>query len=526
MKNNEIKQQFTKIAEDLYSTFDSVSKTGDFKSTKELCDYLVGLRGGKPLSNEFYSLLDNTSIGESFGVTSSALQINKKASDKVEMWKLADVNGQMVFVANDTGLELEEEDDKDINKIASLHKQAKDFSDTFKDLGDFLGDQLGSIKDKSEKRQAFYEELNGIRKVLMKLEDYASEDEKNADLDELNSDLDEAVKSAVNVFNAYKNEGQSLDDFIKENGIEIDDEIDTKALELIKQKVGKTASIIRHTYKVAIKTGSLAKTALVSDLLKAQGYTEDDLFINPNKDTVVVDMKSDLVPSKLTDQVANNLNNSYAGIPACNIECCHDYCNCGHEPFDYPGLGADEFILIIPNGKNMIGQDIKTLTDYASANEIPTFKIHASNGDVVYDSEEAKLQDTEITKEGEKAYQKDDGTIISQKELDLDPTALSEGENVKVVEVSDTTVNAFVNNLVNKKTAILSFADKNLLKYALRKGLVEKVAYLSDESFAIKAGDSVITVENDKANVIPPGAFSDGIQCDPVATESDTDELI
>lgn len=525
MKNNEIKQQFTKIAEDLYSTFDSVSKIGDFKSTKELCDYLVGLRGGKPLSNEFYSLLDNTSIGESFGVTSSALQINKKASDKVEMWKLADVNGQMVFVANDTGLELEEEDDKDINKTASLHKRAKDFSDTFKDLGDFLDDQLGSIKDKSEKRQAFYEELNGIRKVLMKLEDYASEDEKNADLDELNSDLDEAVKSAVNVFNTYKNEGQSLDDFIKENGIEIDDETDTKALELIKQKVGKTASIIRHTYKVAIKTGSLAKTALVSDLLKSQGYTEDDLFINPNKDTVVVDMKSDLVPSKLTDQVANNLNNSYAGIPACNIECCHDYCNCGHEPFDYPGLGADEFILIVPNGKNMIGQDIKTLTDYASANEIPTFKIHASNGDVVYDSEEAKLQDTEITKEGEKAFEID-GNIFTFQKVNDDPNILPTDQDVKVVEVSDTAVNAFVNNLVNKKTATLSFADKNLLKYALRKGLVEKVAYLSDESFAIKAGDSVMTVENDKVNPIPPDAFSDGIQCDPVATESDTDELI
>lgn len=530
MKNNEIKQQFTKIAEDLYSTFDSVSKTGDFKSTKELCDYLVGLRGGKPLSNEFYSLLDNTSIGESFGVTSSALQINKKASDKVEMWKLAEVNGQMVFVANDTGLEVkgDDEEENELNKTASLHRQAKDFSDVFKGLGDFFGEQLDTINDKSKKRQAFNEEFNNISRVLMRLDDYEKmkvnpEDVKDVDLKGLNTDLDEAVKNAVKVFNMYKTENQSLDDFISENDITIEDDTDKKALALIKQQAGKTASSIRHNYKVAIKTGSISKTAKVIDLLKVQGYTDNDLFINPaNPDMLVVDMESDLPPSKLTNQVADDLNKGYAGVPSCNIECCHDFCNCGHEPFDYPDLGADEFILIIPNGKNMIGNNVQTLVEYANANEIPSFKVHAANGDVMYNSEDVK--EAPITREGEDAFQKQDGTIVSQKELEADPNALTEGEDVKVVNVE--TTGKFINDLLEKKSTNLTFADKTLLRYAMAKGWVEKVAYVSDESFAIKAGDATITVESDKANVIPPGAFTDGIQCDATPTNTDTDENI
>ena len=58
-------------------------------------------------------------------------------------------------------------------------------------------------------------------------------------------------------------------------------------------------------------------------------------------------------------------------------------------------------------------------------------------------------------------------------------------------------------------TVDLALADKNLLRAALHYFNFEKVAYLSDDSFTIKAGDAVITVDNDKATMLPLALFND-----------------
>ena len=122
MKNKfDVRYQFTKIARDLYNVYDSTSNTGVFLNTKDLCDDLVQKRGGVALTQDIYDMLEGADNGHTFGITESALEINKAASaDGIEPWKLAEVDGKEVFVSASTGLEVE--DDDKLTKKASLNK--------------------------------------------------------------------------------------------------------------------------------------------------------------------------------------------------------------------------------------------------------------------------------------------------------------------------------------------------------------------------------------------------------------------
>ena len=100
MKNKfDVRYQFTKIARDVYNVYDSTSNTGVFLNTKDLCDDLVQKRGGVALTQDIYDMLEGADNGHTFGITESALEINKAASaDGIEPWKLAEVDGKEVFV--------------------------------------------------------------------------------------------------------------------------------------------------------------------------------------------------------------------------------------------------------------------------------------------------------------------------------------------------------------------------------------------------------------------------------------------
>ena len=472
----DVRYQFTKIARDLYNVYDSTTNSGAFLNTKDLCDDLVQKRGGVALTQDIYDMLEGAENGHTFGVTESALQINKAASaDGIEPWKLAEVDGKEVFVSASTGLEVE--DDEKLNKKASLNK-------------------------------------------------------------------------------------------------------------------------VVHTYKVAIHTGTLAKTARAHDILIGAGYTDENMYINPaNPDTVVVTLQDEKSPSQVQKSICDKMNGGYVDVTTDDIECCHDFCDCGCEPFDYPDMKENEFVLIIPNNKPMFATSADSLKEYATANKFDNFKVCAADGSSVYDSamrdaikeideampqkqataeiilndaqkkylidnlfEDADFQqdflkenvfnqEWKITKDNQdsdkdifpyvftiggsfqdvfgqslvdelgklgdkktadlttdKTVFEDENTgeVFTKEQLDADPNKAT--RTLKTHEVNS----QYINDMFKEASTIeLSLAQKNLLRAAFHYCGFEKVAYLSEDSFSIKAGDAVITVDNDKASSLPFALFND-----------------
>lgn len=396
MKNKfDVKYQFTKIARDLYNVYDSTSNEGAFLNTKDLCNTLIQKRGGVALTQDIYDMLEGADNGHTFGITESALNINKVASaDGIEPWKLAEVDGQEVFVSASTGLEVDEDDDK-LTKKASLNKPV-------------------------------------------------------------------------------------------------------------------------HTYKVAIHTGTLAKTARAHGILKDAGYTDEDLYINPaNPDTVVVTVKDENCPSQVQKAMCEKMNGGYVDVTTDDIDCCHDFCTCGCEPFDYPDMKADEFVLIIPNNKPMFSTNVDTLKQYATANKFDNFKVCAADGTSVYDSamrdaikeiDEVMPQEKQADLTTDKTVFEDtnSGEVFTKEQLEADPN--KESRTLKTHEVNS----QYINDMFKEASTIeLSLAQKNLLRAAIHYCGFEKVAYLSEDSFSIKAGEAVVTVDNDKATSLPFALFND-----------------
>ena len=396
MKNKfDVRYQFTKIARDLYNVYDSTTNTGAFLNTKDLCDDLVQKRGGVALTQDIYDMLEGADNGHTFGITESALEINKAASaDGIEPWKLAEVDGKEVFVSASTGLEVE--DDDKLTKKASLNKPV-------------------------------------------------------------------------------------------------------------------------HTYKVAIHTGTLAKTARAHDILIGAGYTDENMYINPaNPDTVVVTVQDDKCPSQVQKAMCDKMNGGYVDVTADDIECCHDYCPCGCEPFDYPDMKEDEFVLIIPNNKPMFATSADSLRDYATANNFDNFKVCAADGSSVYDSamrdaikeiDEAMPQNqktADLTTDKTVFEDESTGEVFTKEQLDADPNKAN--RTLKTHEVNS----QYINDMFKEASTIeLSLAQKNLLRAAFHYCGFEKVAYLSEDSFSIKAGEAVITVDNNKATSLPFALFND-----------------
>lgn len=389
----DVRYQFTKIARDLYNVYDSTTNSGAFLNTKDLCDDLVQKRGGVALTQDIYDMLEGAENGHTFGVTESALQINKAASaDGIEPWKLAEVDGKEVFVSASTGLEVE--DDEKLNKKASLNK-------------------------------------------------------------------------------------------------------------------------VVHTYKVAIHTGTLAKTARAHDILIGAGYTDENMYINPaNPDTVVVTLQDEKGPSQVQKEICDKMNGGFVDVTPEDVECCHDFCDCGCEPFDYPDMKENEFVLIIPNNKPMFATSADSLKEYATANKFDNFKVCAADGSSVYDSamkdvikeiDEAMPQkQADLTTDKTVFEDESTGEVFTKEQLDADPNKAN--RTLKTHEVNS----QYLNDMFKEASTIeLSLAQKNLLRAAFHYCGFEKVAYLSEDSFSIKAGDAVITVDNDKASSLPFALFND-----------------
>lgn len=384
----DVKYQFTKIARDLYNVYDSTTNSGAFLNTKDLCEDLVQKRGGFPLSQEMYDMLDGANNGHTFGVTESALNITKTASSGgIEPWKLMEVDGQEVFVSASTGLEVDDDDDK-LNKKASLNKPV-------------------------------------------------------------------------------------------------------------------------HTYKVAIHTGTLAKTARAHDILIDSGYTDEDLYINPaNPDTVVVTVNDSQYPSQIVKQVVDKMNGGFVDVKPEDVECCHDYCDCGTDLFDYPDMKDGEFVLIIPNNKPMFSTNAESLRDYAVANNFSQFKVCASDGSSVYDEAlrdalqevNEALPKNQVNAELNNTVFEDENTgeVFTPEQLEADPN-----KNTRTLKTREITAQSIKDMFGGAEVITLTLANKNLLRTALKSFGFEKVAYLSDDSFSIKAGDAVVTVDNNRATYLP-----------------------
>lgn len=415
MKNNfDVKYQFTKVAQDLYNVYDSSKREGEFKNTKELCDFLIQKRGGISLNQEMYDILSGAENGHTFGICESALTINKVAkAHGIEPWKLAEVDGQEVFVSASTGLEVDE-DDKKLNKKASLNRTA-------------------------------------------------------------------------------------------------------------------------HTYKVAIKTGALAKTTRAYSVLTDSGYTDEDMYINPaSPDSIVLNVTSEEVPSKVLKEMLDLLNGGFIGLSEKDLECCHDYCECGETIFDYPDMLDDDFVLIVPNNNPMFAKSAESLRDYATANNFSDFKVCAADGSSVYDSamkdaikeiDEAMPQEKQADLSTNPTVFEDTNTgeVFTQEQLDADP-------NKKDRTLKPHTVSAqYINDMFKESSTVeLSLANKNILRSAVLYLGFEKLAFLSEDSFSIKAGDAVVTVDNNKATMLPFGLYLDSLckDVDCVEKEEDTDSIL
>lgn len=285
------------------------------------------------------------------------------------------------------------------------------------------------------------------------------------------------------------------------------------------KELKKKASLNKpvHTYKVAIHTGTLAKTARAHDILKNAGYSDEDLYINPaNPDMVVVTVQDEKCPSQVKHEMCDKMHGGFVDVTDEDVECCHDFCNCGCEPFDYPDMKEGEFVLIIPNNKPMFATSADSLRDYATANNFSDFKVCASDGSSVYDSalkDAIKEIDDAMPKHqvnaeigGNKVVLEDENTgeVFTEEQLAMDPN-----KNTRTLKTKEVTSAAIANMFKESTTIDLTLSDKNFLRAAFHYGEFEKVAYLSDDSFTIKAGEALVTVDNNKATFLPLAIFND-----------------
>lgn len=389
MKNNfSIKYDITKVANDLYSVYNTTDKTSSFETTKGLCDFIVEKRGGVTLNKSFYDVLESMESSDSFSISDDALKINKQAKFQgIEPWKLANIDGQEVFISASTGCEVDEEEDDD-----SIKKSA-------------------SLKEKE------------------------------------------------------------------------------------------------HTYKVAIHTGGIDKTVRACEILNKSGYKDSDLYVNiANPDSLVVSVKSTKLPSIVANNMKDLLGQGLVEVNNSDISCCHDFCDCGEDLFDFPDMRKDDFVLIIPGIKHMYGENSDSLKEYAIANNYTNFKICASDGSSVYDTamrealEEADKAMPNIDKdasEDDVFVDKNTGEVFNQQQVKDNPNM--QGRQLDVKKLSTEINNMFLNG----DTISLSTINKNILRAAMNYYNYKKLAYLSQDSFSIVAGEAVITVDNNKASRIP-----------------------
>ena len=151
----------------------------------------------------------------------------------------------------------------------------------------------------------------------------------------------------------------------------------------------KCASLnVKHKYVVSITAkDDDQKIRTYASIKKSACIPETCIEINPVSDCVNFDYESEKTPYDVIDEIVGILANVGLVIDPKQIECCHDFCDCGMDQVG-PVVPCEnnEFILDCYDQKPIVGQSIESLKSYAEAHNRKHFKIYAYDK-VAFDSD-------------------------------------------------------------------------------------------------------------------------------------------
>lgn len=156
-----------------------------------------------------------------------------------------------------------------------------------------------------------------------------------------------------------------------------------------KEDLKKCASSnLKHKYVISITAKNEdQKIRTYASIKKSACIPEMCIEINPVSDCVNFDYESEKTPYDVIDEIVGILANVGLVIDPKQIECCHDFCDCGMDQVG-PVVPCEnnEFILDCYDQKPIVGQSVESLQSYAEAHNRKHFKIYAYDR-VVFDSD-------------------------------------------------------------------------------------------------------------------------------------------
>ena len=156
-----------------------------------------------------------------------------------------------------------------------------------------------------------------------------------------------------------------------------------------KEDLKKCASSnLKHKYVVSITAKNEdQKIKTYASVKKSACIPEMCIEINPVSDCVNFDYESEKAPYDVIEEIIGLLANVGLVIDPKQVECCHDFCDCGMDQVG-PVVPCEnnEFILDCYDQKPIVGQSIESLKSYAEAHNRKHFKIYAYDK-VAFDSD-------------------------------------------------------------------------------------------------------------------------------------------
>lgn len=158
------------------------------------------------------------------------------------------------------------------------------------------------------------------------------------------------------------------------------------------------SSNVKHHYVISIKAKSEdQKIKTYASLKTFACIPETSIELTPISDCVCFDYDSEKSQSAVIDAIIAILEQAGLVIDPCQVECCHDFCDCG---LDHVGpivpCEEDSFILDCYGDTPIVGQSLESLKSYAETHNKKHFKIYAYDK-VAFDSDaiiKIKAEDT------------------------------------------------------------------------------------------------------------------------------------
>lgn len=308
---------------------------------------------------------------------------------------------------------------------------------------------------------------------------------------------------------------------------------------------------ITHHYKVSMNTGNVIRRHAAYEIISNEmGIGQEKFYMNPadQEGILIVDIDSDENPNQVINNLIKILNEKDFRMSAQNMECSHDFCDCGNETVGpvVPDAEEDDFILVIPDEKPIIAKKLDILKKRAEGNK--HYKIYAYDK-VVYDFDEElrkakeeadkslpektffdKNEDIETEAAGnDTVYQSDDGQIKTVKELGMETSTVNpeqEPEEIKTqdgVSYKKKTLSELLPSIFKESSSVEATPEvRDIMRLSYYSGKFEKVAFMGPEKFIFSDKDKMYLLDDEEASCSNIESLSNCADKEADATEEDT----